>query len=486
MRRLFPDTLLTRSILMMAAALVLAQCIAILSFKLIAENLFTAMQRSAQIEASIRVLDLAGRSTDVTAFTDEVIGLEGVQFVRLHTQSHVDADSELGREIRAKWEVPAGGMGPVSGFLIGHMSRNAPRGRGPGPGAGEPMGDFPPGREGMHGAEAEMPKPWSPDRFEHGRGFPTPLLIVALEFKDGGWANVLVSSNPLRAPPIIPFIFMLSLSLLGVGTAAALAARWLYKPLNNLASASMALERGEKHTPLPVSGPRDVRNVMEAFNAMATRLEATLQSQQDVLVAIGHDLRTPLTALRIRAAMIEDVVEREKVERSLDQLQSLTEAALQAGTHNLHTEDKEILELGALTESLCDDLRDIHLPVTCEETPGQFLVAGWSDDLTRALRNIIENAVRYGERARVRLRAEGGFYLVEIDDDGPGVPDADMDVIFGPLVRLEKSRNKDTGGHGLGLHIARNAVVAHGGQITLENRPEGGLRVSVALPAYTP
>jgi signal transduction histidine kinase len=324
--------------------------------------------------------------------------------------------------------------------------------------------------------------PFRPDRIERDGRFPSRLLNVSLEFAPGQWVNVLVTSGANSGPPIQPFIFVLSLSLLAVAIAAAFAARWIYRPLDSLARASRALGRGEKHTPLPVSGPRDLRNVMQAFNTMATRLEATLQSQKDVLVAIGHDLRTPLTAMRIRAAMIEDEAERDKMERALDELQSLTEAALQAGMSSLRTDEKLLTDLGALVESLCEDLGDIGMPVTWTDSEARPLVRAWPEDLTRALRNIIVNAVRYGERARVRLETDVEDCLVIIEDDGPGIPEAEMDAVFEPLVRLEKSRNSETGGHGLGLHISRNIILAHGGRIRLENRAGGGFTATVILP----
>jgi len=492
MRRLFPDTLLTRSIVMVVAALILAQIVAIVSFKLIAENMFAAMQRAAQIDVSMQVLSLAGNSEGLEDFSERATELDGVIFVRSDDQANIETDSDLGKKVRRKWTERGQAMGPVTDFRIGTAGTTPRPGRPPAdPDRGPPPDGFPDRGPGQPVASRPDFGP-RPDEdgpvlrrsrgFGGERVFSSSLAEMSIGFGEERWANVLISGDLRDAPPIQPFIFVLSLSLLAVAIAAAFAARWIYKPLNQLAEASAALGRGEKHSPLPVSGPRDLRNVMQAFNSMATQMETTLQSQKNVLVAIGHDLRTPLTALRIRTAMIEDASERDKMERALDQLQSLTEAALLAGTHSLRTGAKEVVELGALIQSLSDDLKDIGLPVVCEETPEQLLIQGWPDDLTRALRNIIENAVRYGERARIRLIGRDEMCRIEIDDDGPGIAEENKETVFEPLVRLEKSRNSETGGHGLGLHISRNILAAHGGSIALENREGGGLRVTVSLP----
>lgn len=523
MKRLFADTLLTRSILIVVAALILAQLVAIVTFTLIARNVFIAMQQKAQVEAALDLVKLASAQPDEAAFVEAASAHANVLFVRRENRAFVNAEDETGTEVHRRWGASGRDTGQITSFRVssGHngLAMSIPRLDGARP-AGQPPEEaaFPgtgPRREdrgwikpeGEAGVEGGPPgpSPGMPPRadgqrlippsaagefrqpFGFGRGegemrFPSRLVNVSVEYTPGQWVNVLMTSGADRGPPIQPFVFVLSLSLLAVAIAAGFAARWIYRPLEDLARASRALGRGEKHMPLPVSGPRDLRNVMQAFNTMATRLEATLQSQKDVLVAIGHDLRTPLTAMRIRAAMIEDEAEREKMERALDELQSLTEAALQAGTSSLRTDEKLMTDLGALVESLSEDLQDIGQPVTFAEPDQRFVVRAWPEDLTRALRNIIMNAVRYGERARIQLEDRGGECAVIIDDDGPGIPEAQMEAVFEPLVRLEKSRNTATGGHGLGLHISRNIILAHGGHIELANRPEGGCRATVTLP----
>lgn len=489
MKRLIPDTLLTRSILIVVAALVVAQLIAILSFKFIAENVFASMHRTAQAEAALSILDLAGQHTDAETFAEAVSAQSNVVSVRRDARAFAAENDAIGAEVQRRRKNGSTPGSAVEEFRVsGARPGGPPMGGRPDAAIGPP-GDRPPadwreprGTPGKTG----MPPIWiGPAPFAQGEGDAQRFfrfITISVRYGEADWVNVVMGASPDRGPPLQPFIFVLSLSLIAVGVAAALASRWLYRPLNDLTLAAISLGEGGKHSPLPLSGPRDVRKVMQAFNTMAARLEATLQSQKDVLVAIGHDLRTPLTAMRIRAAMIEDTAERDKMERALDELQSLTEAALQAGTSALRADEKLVTDLGALVESLAEDLTDLGMPVSCEEPDGQMLVRAWPEDLTRALRNIIVNAVRYGTCARIRLERQGESCAVIIEDDGPGIPEADMEAVFDPLVRLEKSRNSGTGGHGLGLHISRNIVRAHNGQIELENLPEGGFRARVILP----
>lgn len=494
MKRLFADTLLTRSILIVVAALIVAQLLAVVTFTLIARNVFIAMQQKAQVEAALDLMKLASAQPDEAAFAEAASAHANVLFVRREPRAFVNAEDETGTEVHRRWAASGRDAGQITSFRVSSVHGGSPMTFPPPEGA-RPAGQkpdpaaFPRTQPPAEGQFRRQPGPGNEFRppMGFGRGdddlrFPSRLVNVSVEYTPGQWVNVLMTSGADRGPPLQPFVFVLSLSLLAVAIAAGFAARWIYRPLEDLARASRALGRGEKHTPLPVSGPRDLRNVMQAFNTMATRLEATLQSQKDVLVAIGHDLRTPLTAMRIRGAMIEDEAEREKMERALDELQSLTEAALQAGTSSLRTDEKLMTDLGALVESLCDDLQDIGQPVTFREPEQRFVVRAWPEDLTRALRNIIMNAVRYGERARVQLEDRESECAVIIDDDGPGIPEAQMEAVFEPLVRLEKSRNTATGGHGLGLHISRNIILAHGGHIELANRPEGGCRATITLP----
>jgi signal transduction histidine kinase len=200
-----------------------------------------------------------------------------------------------------------------------------------------------------------------------------------------------------------------------------------------------------------------------------------------MLAAISHDLRTPLTSLRLRAEFVDDEETRAKILETLDEMERMTEATLAFAREEARREDTRTVDLAALVESLCEDLRDLEMDVTYHGPPS-LLYPCRSVSLKRALRNLVENAVIYGGRARVTLEQTAVDVRVVIDDDGPGIPEADFERVFAPFVRLEESRSQETGGIGLGMSIARSIVRGHGGDITLANRAGGGLRATLHLP----
>lgn len=308
------------------------------------------------------------------------------------------------------------------------------------------------------------------------------FLYCAVEIEPGRWLTFIVRPLPRFWPPPAPILLLLATSLVMVTLAAGIAARRLARPFRIFTTAAERLGAGERHEPVPVSGPIDVRRAQTAFNVMAARLQATSSSQQALLGAIGHDLRTPLTSLRVRTELLGDDKERARMTRALDELQRLTEAALQAAKGVPAGESARLIDMVGLVGAVCDDLADLGHPVAFEEPDARPIVHGWPEELTRAVRNIVENAVRYGERATVRIEEVAEACRILIEDEGPGIPEADQERVFDPLVRLESSRSAATGGHGLGLHIAHNTVAAHHGAIRLRNRSPRGLAVTIELP----
>jgi signal transduction histidine kinase len=188
-----------------------------------------------------------------------------------------------------------------------------------------------------------------------------------------------------------------------------------------------------------------------------------------------------LTSLRLHAELVEDGETRDKLLTILEELQRMTEATLAFAREEAAREETRLVDLSALTESLCDDLAELGMEAGFMGG-GKTPLACRPVSLKRALRNLIENAVAYGHRARIALEQAAGEVRILIDDDGPGIPESELERVFAPFVRLEESRSRETGGIGLGMAIARSIVRAHGGDITLENRPEGGLRTTVRLP----
>lgn len=280
------------------------------------------------------------------------------------------------------------------------------------------------------------------------------------------WTNQAVVSVAVTA---------VMLSVFGI-----IVARGIARPMRRLAIAAEALGRGESVAPLPEAGPDDIRNTAEAFNRMQERLQRFVEDRTRMLAAIGHDLRTPLTSLRLRAEFVADAEEREKMLATIAEVQKMTEATLAFAREEATAEGTRTVDLPALVESLCDDLAELGRDVTFIEGP-KISYRCRPDALRRAVRNLVENAVRYGERARVHVARAGDGVEIVIEDDGPGIPDGAAEQVFAPFFRIENSRNPETGGVGLGLSIARTIVRHHGGDIALANQPKG-LRATISLP----
>ena len=223
-----------------------------------------------------------------------------------------------------------------------------------------------------------------------------------------------------------------------------------------------------------------MRNAAIAFNEMTEKVTRTMESQRHLLSAVGHDLRTPITAMRINLEFVEDEELREGLQQNLDELQDLTEQVL-AAARGASGETKRSVDLSALVESICADLDDLGEPVTWQNhAPAP--VNCRPNEIRRAVRNLVENAVAYGSRADVQIANNSDGYDIVVDDEGPGIPEDERVRVFEPFVRLESSRNAATGGTGLGLTLAKAIAEGHGGQIVLENRAQGGLRARMHLP----
>jgi signal transduction histidine kinase len=201
-----------------------------------------------------------------------------------------------------------------------------------------------------------------------------------------------------------------------------------------------------------------------------------------MLAAMSHDLRTPLTRLRLRAEFVEDPDQQRKMLAELDEMAAMVDATLAFAREDARREDARRLDLGELVASVCDDAVDANEDVTFEPAP-RCEVLGRPIALRRAIANVVGNAVKYAGGARVRVAARGAEFAVEIDDDGPGIPEHEHERVFAPFYRIETSRSRDTGGAGLGLAVARSIVRAHGGDIRLAGRAGAGLRVTILVPA---
>jgi len=237
---------------------------------------------------------------------------------------------------------------------------------------------------------------------------------------------------------------------------------------------------------LEPEGPDDVRRLIVAHNAMEGSIAALLDEKDVMLGAIGHDLKTPLAALRVRIESVENPIERGKMARTIEDIVRTLDDILALARVGKSSEPREVSELSALVASVVEEYEDMGDPVTLADSPRIVLPLS-ATLLRRALRNLIGNALRYGKVARVSLTRENGAVFVRIDDDGPGIPDDEIAAMMEPFKRGEPSRNSETGGAGLGLTLARAIALQHGGALTLENRLGGdgnvqGLRASLRLP----
>jgi signal transduction histidine kinase len=309
-------------------------------------------------------------------------------------------------------------------------------------------------------------------------------LRLSVQFEDGRWLNgwmVTPRPNPWLAVRLAGSTLLIYVLLLG---AIVLIALRLGRPLRDLTAAAKSFEgRGEAPQVIP-RGPADVRRAILAFNAMSARVSIMLDEKDRMLGAIGHDMRTPLASLRIRAENMEPETERKKMIATIAEMDAMLEQTLALARAGRATEEARQVDLHALADALVEEFRTLGQPV--EMAPGARHVAAVQPNLLRrALRNLIENGVRHGGGARVAVRAEGDAIALDVTDDGPGIPEAELANVLEPFVRLEASRNRETGGSGLGLALARSAVQAHGGSLELHNRPQGGLLARILLPAGT-
>ncbi|HWW69703.1 MAG TPA: ATP-binding protein, partial [Duganella sp.] len=231
------------------------------------------------------------------------------------------------------------------------------------------------------------------------------------------------------------------------------------------------------------SGPLEVARAARAFNAMQQRIADHLNERTQILAAISHDLQTPITRMRIRADMLDDDQQREKMNRDLVEMEMLVRDGV-AYARTLHgtSEAPRSVDPDSLLESLVGDYLDAGHPIQLHGKAGAPLVTR-PHALRRVLGNLIDNALKYAGSAELHVGDEDGRLTIRVRDHGPGIPDAELDNVMQPFYRLEASRNRDTGGTGLGLAIARQLAQAIDATLSLRNHPDGGLEAALALPA---
>ena len=473
--RLVPQSLFGRLVLVLLAGLVLAQ---------LASAYINATERG-QLLYRAGGMQLAQRIADIAKLLDSLAPAERRRIVQVFNAPplaiSLDRPPLEQGDSRAESDVRLSLFAGLLRYALGDelpvavtRSAGAPRPKPIGP----PPGRFaPPGAPMMqHPMMRPGPYAFAPDG---------AFFVVQVRLRDG--TPVTFDSYLSPQDQSIPLRLALTLLVL-LGTVLVLslvAVRWLTGPLSTLATAAEALGRDIDRPPLPESGPLEVRRAARAFNTMQQRLSRFIADRTRILTAMSHDLKTPLTRLRLRSEMLDDPGLRGKIAKDLDEMQSMVTQTLDYLRHASSGEAVQPIDVSALLESLQADYRDTGSAVEIEGAAAQAY-PGRPLALRRCLANLLDNAIRYGKRATVRVEDGAGQVTIRVLDEGPGIPEAELEQAFEPFFRGEASRSRETGGTGLGLGIARNIARAHGGELVLRNRPAGGLEAILTLPRRAP
>ena len=307
-------------------------------------------------------------------------------------------------------------------------------------------------------------------------------IRTSIALRDGAWINfefAAIESLPLATFSVIGWTACSVLLVLGLSY---YAFRRVTHPLESLTRAAESLGRSGRTEVLQETGASEVRRAARAFNEMQGRIQRLLEDRMQMVAAISHDLRTPITRLKLRAEFVEDTEQREKMLRDLDEMETMIKETLALAREDANPEPRAKLDLAQLLADSVEHMENVTLEIDPALAHGAATTEAQPIALKRAVSNLVENAVVYGKSARVRLSRMAKEFEIRIEDEGPGIPEAELERVFRPFYRLEASRNRESGGAGLGLAIARSVVRSNGGDIVLMNRPEGGLRATIALP----
>jgi signal transduction histidine kinase len=323
-----------------------------------------------------------------------------------------------------------------------------------------------------------------------GRPAPPDLLnsrvkiLVAVALNTGGWVHFVGSTDTTSLRWAVRMIFWIGLTTVLIVVISFWAVHRMTRPLRSFADAAERIGLDVRSPPLPEQGSRELRNATRAFNTMQERLRRFVDDRTMMLAAISHDLRTMLTRLKLRAEFIEDAEQQEKAIADLDEMQAMLDSTLAFARDDAAEEARTQTDLAALVQSLCDNMADAGQPVTCN-TSSRLPYVCAPGSIKRAVQNIVVNAIKYGEAAKVEVVDRPDQIDIIVTDKGPGIPADRREDVFRPFFRLEASRNRETGGSGLGLAVARSIARRHGGDILLEDAANGGFAVRLSLP-HTP
>ncbi len=305
--------------------------------------------------------------------------------------------------------------------------------------------------------------------------------VTDVQLRDGSWARFDYQRPPSLSQWPYPLLLESLVLTVAIVLVSFFAVRWITRPLSTLAQAADELGHDIHRPPLPERGPQEVRRAASAFNTMQARLRDHMYERTRILTAVSHDLRTPITRLRLRAELLADDAVKAKFVRDLQDMENMTNATLAFLRGMEDQEPPQSVDLTALLESLVSDHRDTGYDVSLQGSLPRPLRLR-PQALRRCLDNLVVNAVRYGQRAVITLESAGAAAVIKVRDFGRGIPEPELDKVFEPYYRLDSARNLESGGVGLGLSIARNIAELHGGTLILRNHSEGGLEAVLTLP----
>ncbi|KJV36257.1 ATP-binding protein [Luteibacter yeojuensis] len=312
-------------------------------------------------------------------------------------------------------------------------------------------------------------------------GQPITFYALAIRMSDGSWTRFVATERSWGLSAHARLLLTSAFFIVSSLAVAAVAGRRLARPMQRFAAQAELFGRDVHAPAMTAEGPREFRVAASSFNTMQERIQRYVEGRTEILAAISHDLRAPLTRMRLRGEFIEDAEQQRKLFRDVDEMQAMVAEALAFFRDSSEAEGSTRFMLSELVHTVVDDFRDQGYAIA-DDIPDGVAYFGRPVALSRALANLVGNAVRYGDAVRVYVDVRDERLEVRVDDNGPGIPAEYREAVFRPFFRLERSRNRATGGVGLGLAAARSAARAHGGDVTLGDSPDGGLRAVLVLP----
>lgn len=305
--------------------------------------------------------------------------------------------------------------------------------------------------------------------------------VALVQLSDGSWLSFTPPERSWGLSSNVRIAIIIALGLVATLLVAWIATRQLANPLQRFASAARRFGADLNAPPIDLEGPHEIRQAIIAFNTMQAQIQHFIAERTHMLAAISHDLRAPLTRMRLRCEFMEDLEQQRKLIRDVEEMQLMINAALGFFRDETHLEQTTAFDLSELLQTIIDDFRDQGIVIDFAG-PAHLVYDGRPLGIKRVIVNLLENAVKYARRPRIDLSGDDHSIRIEVSDEGPGIPESALEQVFDPFFRLEASRNRDTGGVGLGLSVARAIIREQGGELTLRNRSGGGLVVRVELP----